>query len=116
VTRDTVDNDIFEMQERKAKMNAAIMENNNESSEWNDKQAQQTVLRTAVDRFLKSPPTSQKRENNGNNNSGNNGKHDIGSTIITSKEKKQDSVRVLNDGLCKENKDNFGVLSDSTDL
>jgi SWI/SNF-related matrix-associated actin-dependent regulator of chromatin subfamily A containing DEAD/H box 1 len=66
VTQDTVDNDIFEMQERKAKMNAAIMENNNsnnnnnknESSKWNDKQVQQHVLRTAVDRYLKSPPSA----------------------------------------------------------
>jgi len=54
VTQNTVDSDIFEMQQKKARMNAAIMEN---ESEWNkdSKATKEMVLKTAVERFLKSP-------------------------------------------------------------
>ena len=121
MTQDTVDNDIFEMQERKAKMNAAIMENNESSStsEWN-KQAQQNVLRTAVDRYLKSPPTtsthrSEKMLDDSNNCNSN--KQEI-TNNTSSKEQKQDSSGIMEgNGLCKENTDNAVVgLSDSTDI
>jgi hypothetical protein len=111
VTQDTVDNDIFEMQERKAKMNAAIMENNGSSSsstssEWS-KQAQQDVLRTAVDRYLKSPPTASSKKMDSSSN-------DEKDCSTTSDEKK--ATTVVMDGLCKENTDNVVVLSDSTDI
>jgi SWI/SNF-related matrix-associated actin-dependent regulator of chromatin subfamily A containing DEAD/H box 1 len=52
VTKDTVDEDIYQMQERKAKMNAAILENSWKKDEVNEKKA---VLETAVSRFTKSP-------------------------------------------------------------
>ncbi|KAL7567389.1 hypothetical protein ACA910_010280 [Epithemia clementina (nom. ined.)] len=50
VAADTVDADIYEMQQRKARMNAAIMD-----SDWNKEEAKSVkdeVMRTAVDRFL----------------------------------------------------------------
>lgn len=49
VTSGTVDADIFEMQERKSKMNAAIMESKAEKKERKE------MLQTAVERFLGSP-------------------------------------------------------------
>ena len=52
VTEDTVDSQIYEMQERKAKMNAAIMESSNGSS---DQKERKEILQSAVDRFLGSP-------------------------------------------------------------
>jgi len=51
VAKDTVDQDIHSMQERKAKMSAAIME----SSDFESKNERDNVLKTAVDRFLSSP-------------------------------------------------------------
>jgi SWI/SNF-related matrix-associated actin-dependent regulator 1 of chromatin subfamily A len=62
VSKETVDEDIYAMQQRKAKMNAAIMEND---SEWNKKARTERddVLQTAVDRFLKSPPVNREKEN-----------------------------------------------------
>ena len=54
VAADTVDADIYEMQQRKARMNAAIMD-----SDWNKeeaKAAKDQVLQTAVDRFLSQSP------------------------------------------------------------
>ena len=58
VSKDTVDEDIYMMQQRKAKMNAAIMgsEAYKKPSATDTKQ----VLETAVNRFLQSPPTSKK--------------------------------------------------------
>lgn len=55
VSKDTVDEDIYAMQQRKAKMNAAILESS--SSDWNKEAAKEKaiVLQTAVDRFLRSP-------------------------------------------------------------
>lgn len=49
VAAETVDADIFEMQERKSKMNAAIMESKAEKKERKE------MLQTAVERFLGSP-------------------------------------------------------------
>ena len=58
VSKDTVDEDIYMMQQRKAKMNAVIMgsETYKKTSAKDTKQ----VLETAVNRFLQSPPTSKK--------------------------------------------------------
>ena len=56
VAADTVDADIYEMQQRKARMNAAIMD-----SDWNKeeaKAAKDQVLQTAVDRFLSQSPAN----------------------------------------------------------
>jgi hypothetical protein len=54
VSKDTVDEDIYNMQQRKAKMNAAIMESD---SEWNKraKKEKDDMLKQAMDRFLRSP-------------------------------------------------------------
>ena len=49
VAADTVDYDIYNMQERKAKMNAAIMESKDE------RQERKAMLKAAVDRFVDSP-------------------------------------------------------------
>lgn len=54
VAKDTVDADIYMMQERKSKMNAAIMGKNNNS----DKKERREMLQTAVNRFLGSSPGS----------------------------------------------------------
>ena len=60
VSKDTVDEDIFMMQQRKAKMNAAIMG----SEAYKKPSANDTkqVLETAVNRFLQSPPATTKKE------------------------------------------------------
>jgi hypothetical protein len=57
VSKDTVDEDIYAMQQRKAKMNAAIM---GSDAEWNKqtKEDKKQMLETAVSRFLKSPSTN----------------------------------------------------------
>ena len=69
VTKGTVDEDIYQMQERKAKMNAAILENSADSltadsgkkssasksystSKKNEKQEINTMVKNAMDRFL----------------------------------------------------------------
>ena len=54
VTKDTVDADIYEMQERKAKMNAAIMESN-DSGGSNNKKERKVMLEALVNRFLTGP-------------------------------------------------------------
>jgi hypothetical protein len=61
VSKDTVDEDIYLMQQRKAKMNAAIMG----SEAYKKPSANDTkqVLETAVNRFLQSPPPPTKQEN-----------------------------------------------------
>jgi len=54
VTKDTVDEDIYAMQERKAKMNAAIMESNGAGSaatQFNSAAEKDNVLKTAVARY-----------------------------------------------------------------
>jgi SWI/SNF-related matrix-associated actin-dependent regulator 1 of chromatin subfamily A len=53
VAKDTVDDDIYAMQQRKALMNAAIMDNGSTAKEG--PKQKDAVLQTAVDRFLKSP-------------------------------------------------------------
>lgn len=54
VSKDTVDEDIYAMQQRKSKMNAAIM---GSDAEWkkHSKDEKKLMLQTAVDRFLMSP-------------------------------------------------------------
>jgi hypothetical protein len=59
VSKDTVDEDIYMMQQRKAKMNAAIMG----SDEYKKPSANETkhVLEIAVNRYLKSPKSNKKQ-------------------------------------------------------
>lgn len=63
VAKDTVDADIYEMQERKSKMNAAIMDNHTTSS--NDaaeaKKERKAMMQSVVEKFL-SPSAKQKPE------------------------------------------------------
>jgi len=54
VTEDTVDEDIYAMQQRKTKMNAAIMESNN-GGKFDSSSEKDAVLNSAVARFLGSP-------------------------------------------------------------
>ena len=61
VTKGTVDEDIYKIQERKARMNEAIME---ESGKKNNKKSKETeekcaIARAAVESFLKSPKRSK---------------------------------------------------------
>ena len=63
VAADTVDADIYGMQQRKARMNAAIMDSSGDNS-WNKqeaKAAKDQVMRTAVDRFLSQSPMLSSR-------------------------------------------------------
>jgi SWI/SNF-related matrix-associated actin-dependent regulator 1 of chromatin subfamily A len=60
ITNDTVDADIYMMQERKSKMNAAIMESGS-SAKSSDKKIRKEMLQSAVERFLGSPKLSLKR-------------------------------------------------------
>ena len=58
VSKSTVDEDIYCMQERKAKMNAAIMDApGSKSTNWETEK--RLVLQTAVDRYLRNAPPSQ---------------------------------------------------------
>lgn len=59
VSKDTVDEDVYKMQQRKAKMNAAIMDS---SEVWKKSAADVTkeVLDIAVNRFLQSPKAQSK--------------------------------------------------------
>lgn len=50
VAKDTVDSDIYKMQEKKAKMNAAIMESNGAA----DKKAKRELTEAAINRFIHS--------------------------------------------------------------
>lgn len=61
VTQETVDADIYTMQERKAKMNAAIMESKN------DKKERRELLNMEIQRFLGSPQRGKNvgKETNG---------------------------------------------------
>lgn len=72
ITEDTVDEDIYKMQQRKARMNAAIMDT--DSREWNNVAANEkgNMLKHAVDRFLRSPTQSRSSKERGDKeNSGN---------------------------------------------
>lgn len=56
VTEGTVDADIYEMQQRKARMNAAILENSQEKAKKKTEEADvSNILQSAVNRFLLSP-------------------------------------------------------------
>lgn len=65
VTKDTVDADIYEMQQKKAKMNAAILESGSVPAKEKAKQkkeeemAKQSIVQTAVDRFVLTSPVSK---------------------------------------------------------
>ena len=59
VTKDTVDQDIYDMQQRKEKMNAAIMES---GSSDDMKEEKKQVLQTALNRFLQSPSGSCRKQ------------------------------------------------------
>jgi SWI/SNF-related matrix-associated actin-dependent regulator 1 of chromatin subfamily A len=64
VAKDTVDEDIHSMQERKAKMSAAIMESSSSSSStFESKKERDNVFQTAVDRYLASPHGHKEKEN-----------------------------------------------------
>ena len=62
VTKGTVDEDIYSVQERKAKMNAAILDegegSNKRSKKSSDNEEICRIMNAAVDRFLKSPTKS----------------------------------------------------------
>ena len=63
IAKDTVDEDIYSMQESKAKMSAAIMESSSSSSsKFDSKKERDNVLQTAVDRFLGSPAAVGRKE------------------------------------------------------
>jgi hypothetical protein len=65
VSQDTVDHDIFEMQQRKLKMSDALMNTGSKNIDWNNKQANKLkslVLQTALDRFMQSPASSSKHQ------------------------------------------------------
>jgi hypothetical protein len=66
VAKDTVDADIFEMQERKSKMNAAIMESNGvRSSNTDEKKERKEIMKTVVNRFLSVPASCNNKKNSG---------------------------------------------------
>ena len=54
VSKDTVDEDIYEMQQRKALMNSAIMDNESDFNK-NAPDEKKVIERTAIERFLRSP-------------------------------------------------------------
>lgn len=64
VAKDTVDHDIYCMQERKSKMSAAIMESS--SDDFDSKKERENVLQNAVNRFLGSPAAVKSKENEPN--------------------------------------------------
>lgn len=61
VADESVDADIYNMQERKAKMNAAIMDTTTDWSKQEKKEKAQ-VMKNVVDRFLKSPSSRSPKE------------------------------------------------------
>ena len=61
VSRDTVDDDIYQMQERKREMNAAIMESDSSSWAKNETKEKSAVLSSAMSRFLKSPAIARSK-------------------------------------------------------
>lgn len=62
IAKDTVDEDVYSMQDRKAKMSAAIMESSSASSGFDSKKERDNVLQSAVDRFLGSPAAVGRKE------------------------------------------------------
>jgi hypothetical protein len=75
----TVDEDIYKMQVRKSEMNAAIMGEEAEeaattsTSKFDSAKEAQTVLRDAVDRYLRSPTSQKKKAKSGASTSKENG-------------------------------------------
>ena len=51
ITKDTVDSDIYNMQERKSQMNAAIFESNSKSSKTTDAAEMSHILDMAISRY-----------------------------------------------------------------
>ena len=64
VAKDTVDSDIYEMQERKAKMNAAIMESSSNANSMTSDRKE--MLQASMNRFMSSPPPKVKLANKEN--------------------------------------------------
>jgi SWI/SNF-related matrix-associated actin-dependent regulator of chromatin subfamily A containing DEAD/H box 1 len=62
ISKETVDSEIYEMQERKVRMNAAIMES---PSEWTkeEKKVKALILQTVVDRHAKTGANVGNKEN-----------------------------------------------------
>lgn len=74
VTEGTVDADIYDMQQRKAKMNAAILENTQEktrNAKEDDTADIGNILKSAVDRYLLSPQPKGKGDEVDNHETGN---------------------------------------------
>lgn len=63
VTEDTVDADIYEMQERKAKMNAAILDSGapRKSNKRGEEEEVKRMLQKTVDRYLSPVKGTRKR-------------------------------------------------------
>lgn len=65
VTENTVDADIHEMQQKKSRMNAAILDANDKTKQKKEEEAaKMTIVQTAVNRFHQL--TSPKAKNNTN--------------------------------------------------
>lgn len=66
VAKNTVDEDIYEMQQRKSKMSAAIMATNGSNHDWNKQSVKEKnlMLQTAIDRFKKKPSSAVKAQLN----------------------------------------------------
>jgi hypothetical protein len=66
VTEETVDADIYEMQQRKEKMNAAILESGSARDKAKIKReeeaAKKSIIDKAIHRFGSPPPTHTKKE------------------------------------------------------
>ena len=64
VTSGTVDEDIYSIQERKARMNKAIMEESGKKSSKSSKENEEkcAIAQTAVEKFLMSPKRSKEKE------------------------------------------------------
>lgn len=65
VAKNTVDSDIYEMQQRKSEMSALIMSTNNEK-EWKGTSERSAVLKNALNRFFQSPKGKIDKENTNN--------------------------------------------------
>ena len=79
VTEGTVDEDIYKIQERKARMNDAIMEEEgrNGKKKLNDNDEMCRLANAAVERYLKSPTSRKMSEWAGKNEKGGSPKGEI---------------------------------------
>ena len=82
VSKDTVDEDIYNMQQRKARMNAAIMDSSSSSSNEDMAQEKKQVLDQAVNRYLQSPSLSAKKKRRTFEEKENSGNHEEESTLV----------------------------------